>query len=78
MCIRDSCNTGPRYVKCAGKHLTSECKIKRLEKVKCANCGESHPANYQGCIVAKGEKRENCTVNKGMSEPPPLIKNLQI
>lgn len=47
------CNRTPRCVKCAGKHLTANCKLARVEKPKCANCGGPHPANYRGCVIAK-------------------------
>lgn len=54
------CNLPPRCVKCAKHHLTSECKLPtkaglsrdedpRRSKVKCANCGENHTANFRGC-----------------------------
>ncbi|KOC71376.1 hypothetical protein WH47_02421 [Habropoda laboriosa] len=47
------CNKKPTCVNCAVKRATIECKTKRFEKAKCVHCGESHAANYQGCIVAK-------------------------
>ena len=47
------CSKEARCVKCAGKHLTKDCQKAALEKPKCIHCGESHPANYRGCIVAK-------------------------
>lgn len=47
------CNRQARCVKCAGKHLTSNCNKKSNEQAKCANCGEAHPASYRGCSVAK-------------------------
>jgi PAX-interacting protein 1 len=36
-------------VKCAGNHHTSKCTITEKDKVKCANCGGDHTANYLGC-----------------------------
>lgn len=48
-----SCFKLPRCVKCAGKHLTSECEKPNNQTAKCANCSEAHPANYRGCMVAK-------------------------
>lgn len=47
------CSKEPRCVKCTGKHLTKDCQKPMEEKPKCVHCGESHPANYRGCIVAK-------------------------
>lgn len=46
-CCRD-----PRCVKCTGKHHTKDCKKPESAKPKCIHCGEAHPANYRGCIVA--------------------------
>jgi hypothetical protein len=43
----------PRCVKCAGKHLTADCKKRPEQKPKCANCNLEHPASYRGCEVAK-------------------------
>jgi hypothetical protein len=37
--IQKFCSKEPRCIKCAGRHITSECP-------KCVNCGEGHPANY--------------------------------
>lgn len=47
------CSKEPRCVKCTGKHLTIDCKKPAEAKPKCVHCGEAHPANYRGCIVAK-------------------------
>lgn len=49
---KNYCNKQPRCVKCAGKHSTIEC-TKEIIRPKCCNCGESHPATYRGCVVAK-------------------------
>jgi hypothetical protein len=40
-------------VKCTGKHLTKDCDKSKETPPKCVNCGNGHPANYRGCIVAK-------------------------
>lgn len=47
------CAKEARCVKCAGKHHTMECKKPDNEQPKCVHCGEAHPANYRGCLVAK-------------------------
>lgn len=47
------CSKEPRCVKCTGKHLTRDCNKTAEIKPKCVHCGEAHPANYRGCIVAK-------------------------
>ncbi|KMQ83939.1 nucleic-acid-binding protein from transposon x-element, partial [Lasius niger] len=35
------CNREPRCVKCAGSHLTTECKLDRKAPPKCSNCHEA-------------------------------------
>lgn len=47
------CAMEPRCVRCTGKHLTIECEKQKDAKPKCVHCGEGHPANYRGCMVAK-------------------------
>lgn len=47
------CSKEPRCVKCTGKHLTINCIKSADEKPKCVHCGEAHPANYRGCMIAK-------------------------
>ena len=32
---------------------TEDCAKTQSEKPKCVNCGDEHPANYRGCLVAK-------------------------
>lgn len=47
------CAKEPRCVKCTGKHLTKDCSKAKDAHPKCIHCGEGHPANYRGCVVAK-------------------------
>jgi hypothetical protein len=47
------CHKEPRCVKFAGKHTTVICTKPKDTPPKCYNCGENHPANYRGCVVAK-------------------------
>lgn len=51
------CNKQPRCVKCAAQHFTHQCAVSKSMSPKCANCGEQHPANYRGCLVAKTLQR---------------------
>lgn len=44
----DVCAFNPVCMKCAGSHKTRECPPENTI-IKCANCGESHTANYGGC-----------------------------
>lgn len=47
------CAMEPRCVRCTGKHLTINCDKPKTEQPRCVHCGEGHPANYRGCMVAK-------------------------
>jgi hypothetical protein len=47
------CHKESRCAKCAGKHTTESCSKPKEIPPKCYNCGENHPANYRGCVVAK-------------------------
>lgn len=47
------CQKDPVCVKCAGKHMTDVCRLKKETPATCANCKGNHPANYRGCEVAK-------------------------
>jgi hypothetical protein len=47
------CRKEARCVKCVGKHHMKECQKPEQSHPKCVNCGEAHPANYRGCVVAK-------------------------
>lgn len=58
------CNRTPACVKCAGNHLTSDCKKARDLPAKCINCTEAHPANYRGCTVAKELQKRRAIVTK--------------
>lgn len=50
---KNFCGRPPKCVKCAGMHATIDCSKSVSEKPKCCSCGEPHPANYRGCVVAK-------------------------
>lgn len=50
---KNYCSKQPRCVRCAGRHLSKDCEKPKNTHVKCCNCGEQHPANYRGCMVAK-------------------------
>jgi hypothetical protein len=44
------CHAKPMCVRCAGDHLTADCKKPNTtDPATCANCGGPHPANYRGC-----------------------------
>lgn len=63
-----NCVLQPRCVKCSNNHEKGQCKLKeKINKdVKCANCGEAHPASYRGCsylIYAEKKSREYKEIN---------------
>jgi hypothetical protein len=45
-----------RCVKCAGKHLTSDCKKPKETPPACVNCEDQHPASFKGCKAYKDAK----------------------
>ena len=66
------CHKEPRCVKCAGKHTTESCNKSKDIPPKCYNCGENHPANYRGCVVAKElQALRNKAANPKKLLPPP-------
>lgn len=71
------CAKTPRCVKCAGKHLSSDCVFKgRITNPKCINCGTvGHPASYRGCPFAKdfqiARKKQLKAKNAKNSPPDP-------
>lgn len=63
------CQRDPKCVKCAGEHLSSACPQQQMAKPKCINCGENHPANYRGCIVAKEMQKMRNNDKKAKKSP---------
>lgn len=67
---KNYCSKAPRCVKCAGRHESSSCTKPGNILPKCANCGESHPASYRGCVVAKElQKIRNNTLKQKRNQP---------
>jgi hypothetical protein len=52
------CFRQPRCVRCGGNHISSDCTKSRDIPATCANCGNSHPANYRGCTVYQDLRRQ--------------------
>lgn len=72
------CSKEARCVKCTGKHLTNECKKPNNVQPKCIHCGENHPANYRGCIVAKEMQQiKNNLMKKPSLSQKPVRENQQ-
>jgi len=71
------CAKEPRCVKCTGKHLTIDCTKPENAKPKCIHCGEEHPANYRGCIVAKEMQKIKINLVKKNSIPQKPEKTRQ-
>lgn len=67
------CNREYACVKCAGKHPTSKCTMKREQAPTCINCKGDHPANYRGCPKAKAEqnKRNKLMKNRHQGQEGP-------
>lgn len=61
---KNYCNKAPKCVKCAGAHLTSECRKPDTIQPKCCHCGKNHPANYRGCEVIKELQKLRDNQNK--------------
>lgn len=49
--VQACCSATARCVKCGEAHETSTCKKPLDAAPTCANCGQSHTANYGGCSV---------------------------
>lgn len=59
----DFCGMSPRCIRCGDNHESQKCPLRvdqqdphsriPAEKVKCANCGGPHTANYKGCPSLK-------------------------
>lgn len=52
------CNKPFRCVRCGANHITAECTKNINVPAICANCQESHPASYRGCIVHRELKKK--------------------
>lgn len=69
--VARNCHRKPNCVKCAGPHLTENCKKTTEEKPKCVNCGQSHTANYKGCnTYAEQLKKFTKAVSKTRTAAP--------
>ncbi|GFY47291.1 nucleic-acid-binding protein from transposon X-element [Trichonephila inaurata madagascariensis] len=74
------CTRAPRCVKCAGDHLTKDCRKTIDEPPKCCHCDEDHPASCLQCPKnpQNRQKKEigKPTPNQGkmfVSPPPPAV-----
>lgn len=68
-------------MKCAGLYLTATCSKPNNDTLKCSNCGEAHPANYCGRVVAKTlQKRRNnlVQVKKIQNNQPKTITSVPV
>jgi hypothetical protein len=66
------CQHAARCVKCAGSHLTKECKKLAETTPKCCNCGGEHTANYRRCpaYVAEMDRLAKSRKIPGPVQPP--------
>lgn len=69
----ENCKLDPACVKCAGKHLSTECPNKSRDEVKCINCGMNHTANFKGCpkhpANTRKSKSQNNTGSRNCRKP---------
>jgi hypothetical protein len=68
-----NCFAKTKCLKCAGQHLTSECKLKKDNeadqlKIKCANCGEGHLANSTDCLTYQSRRAHLEKIRSAASE----------
>lgn len=70
------CQHEPICVKCAGKHLTSDCRKSQNDPPKCFNCAEAHPANYRGCLIAKELQKRRNNLNKTKDTQKSQVKTV--
>ena len=52
------CLKTPKYVECSEGYTSLNFPKSKKSKVKCANCGEGHTANWKGCITYKNALEE--------------------
>lgn len=48
--VQSRCTAPRKCVSSGGEHPSGECPRPKSERSTCANCGETHPANYRGCV----------------------------
>lgn len=76
-----NCFKPPKCIKCAEHHVSSECPVAKgstdglipTHKLKCANCGGNHTANYFGY-----PERQNKTSKENSKAKAPIPKQVQI
>ena len=78
--IKHYCLRTSRCIKCGADHISSQCTLQRADKCTCANCGESHPANYRGCRVFQQMKKKphKATDEIRRRESPPTTSSQPI
>ncbi|GBM13883.1 hypothetical protein AVEN_44135-1 [Araneus ventricosus] len=55
------CQRDPKYLKCAGNHLTKNCVKPADTPAKCCHCNGPHTANFSGCpqnLLNKKQEKE--------------------
>lgn len=76
--VQSNCDVDPKCVKCAQKHLSSECPIPKnasSEVLKCAFCLQNgHPASFFGCPELKKQLKLRIAA-KPKAPQPKIITN---
>ena len=66
--LASNCTASTKCVLCAGNHRLTDCPNKTDSSKKCANCGESHTANYSKCpFMIKENKVQKIKANEGLT-----------
>lgn len=73
--VTSNCDRPPKYLKCAGDHLTRTCTKSRDQPAKCAIFRDDHSANYSKC--QRNIKRvERLEENRKKPEPKKYVQAL--
>lgn len=48
--VQSRCTAIRKCVSCGGEHPSGDCPRPKSKPPTCANCGDTHPAYYRGCI----------------------------
>lgn len=72
------CHKEMRCVKCTDIHLTKDCDKSKDQAPKCVNCGNLHPANYRGCMVAMELQKIRASKEKKTTRPSSKVNKEKV
>ena len=72
----NQCTNKTKCIVCAEEHRLADCPNKnKNDRLKCANCGEAHTANYSECsFIVKENKIQKIKAHEGLSYSEALKK----